>query len=63
MNNKFGPYATLTAAVHHGVDASIIITSEAFSLVSHLEDGWRYESLMILIFIHSHVAFVDFDFP
>lgn len=63
MNSNYGLYASLRAAVHHSIDACLMITSEGFSLVSHLEDGWSYESLMILIFIHSHIAFVDFDFP
>lgn len=63
MNNNFGFYATLRAAVHPSVDGCLMITSEGFSLISHLEDGWIYESLMILIFIHSHIAFVVFDFP
>ena len=62
-NNNFGLYVTLKAAVHHSIDACLMITSEEFSLISHREDGWSYENLMILIFIHSHIAFVDFDFP
>lgn len=59
-NNNSGLYAAPRAAVHHSVGARLMITSEGFSLTSHLEDGW---SLVMLIFIHSHIAFVDFDFP
>lgn len=45
------------------VDACLMITTEGFSLISHLEDGWSHKSLMILIFMNSHITFVDFDFP
>lgn len=45
------------------VDACLMITSEGFSLISHLGDGWSHKSLMILIFMNSYITFVDFDFP
>lgn len=52
--NNFVIYATLTAAVQNSVDARLMITDEGFSLVSHLEYGWRSESLIILTSSFTH---------
>jgi len=62
MNNNFGLSANLRVAVHHSVDACLMNTSEGFSFISHLEDGWNCKSLMILIFfIHTLLLFTFLD--